>query len=211
MTTVGLTGGIGSGKTTVARLFAQRGAVVVDADEVTRELQRMGEPVYQATVRRFGSQVVGPGGELDRTALAALVFADFDALADLEALTHPAVHHAMAERAAAASTAPAVVLVVPLLLEVGQYEVAGVVVIDCPVETVVRRLAEERGMAAEEVKARLARQLSREERIARADFVIDNSGPPGALSPQVDRAWTWLQGLAPGRAGPFDDAVLPPR
>ncbi|HEV2068365.1 MAG TPA: dephospho-CoA kinase [Acidimicrobiales bacterium] len=195
MTTVGLTGSIGSGKSTVARLFADRGAAVLDADEVTRELQRPGEQVYEATVARFGTKVVGTDGELDRSKLADLVFADPAALADLEALTHPAVHSLVAERAAAA-TNPVVVLVVPLLLEVGHYEVTGVVVVDCPIETVVRRLAEQRGMAAGEVRARLARQLSREERLARADFVIDNSGPPDALVPQVDRAWTWILGGA---------------
>ena len=168
---------------------------MLDADDVTRDLQRPGEQVYEATVARFGREVVGPGGELDRSTLADLVFADPAALADLEALTHPGVHHVMAERAAAATT-PVVVLVVPLLLEVGHYDVAGVVVVDCPVETVVQRLAEQRGMPAGEVRARLARQLSREERLARADFVIDNSGPPEVLGPQVDRAWAWILGGA---------------
>ena len=168
---------------------------MLDADEVTRDLQRPGEPVYEATVSRFGKEVVGPDGELDRSKLADLVFADPAALADLESLTHPGVRHIMAERAAAATT-PAVVLVVPLLLEAGHYEVAGVVVVDCPVETVIRRLTERRGMAPDEVRTRLARQLSREERLARSDFVIDNSGPPEALGPQVDRAWAWILGGA---------------
>lgn len=195
MTTVGLTGSIGSGKSTVARLLADRGATVLDADEVTRDLQRPGQRVYEATVARFGKEVVGPDGELHRSTLADLVFADPVALADLEALTHPAVHHVMAERAAAATT-PVVVLVVPLLLEVDHYEVTGVVVVDCPVETVVQRLAEQRGMPAGEVRARLARQFSRKERLAHADFVIDNSGLPEALEPQVDRAWAWILGGA---------------
>ncbi len=197
MTTVGLTGGMGSGKSTVADLLAGRGAVVLDADAVTRDLQRPGEPVYEATVARFGAGVVAADGELDRRALAGIVFGEPAALADLEALTHPAVHDVMAERAAAeATSAQAVVLVVPLLLEVGHYEVAGVIVVDCPVETVVRRLADGRGMAEAEVRARLARQLPREERLARADLVIDNSGLPEALPPQVDRAWSWILGGA---------------
>ncbi len=206
MTTVGLTGCIGSGKSTVAGLLAERGAAVLDADEVTRELQRPGQPVYEATVGRFGPQVVGPDGALDRSALAGLVFTDPVALADLEALTHPAVHAAMSERAAA-ETAPVVVLVVPLLLEVGHYEVAGVIVVDCPEETAVRRLADQRGMGEAEVRARLARQLAREERLARAGFVIDNSGPPEALPPQVERAWAWIL----GGAATLDEAVPPPR
>ena len=167
---------------------------MLDADEVTRDLQRPGERVFEATVARFG-EVVGTDGELDRSKLAERVFTDPVALADLEALTHPAVHRVMGERAAAATT-PVVVLVVPLLLEVDHYEVAGVVVVDCPVETAVRRLAEQRGMAPGEVRARLARQLSREERLARADFIIDNSGPPDHLPPQVDRAWAWILGGA---------------
>lgn len=197
MITVGLTGGLGSGKSTVAGLLAGRGAVVIDADAVARDLQRRGEPVYEATVTRFGPEVVGADGELDRAVLAGVVFSDPAALADLEALTHPAVHDAMARRGAAASAggAAVVVLVVPLLLEVGHYDVAGVIVVDCPVETVVRRLGDQRGMGEKEVRARLARQLGREERLARADFVIDNSGPPDALAPQVDRAWAWIQTL----------------
>lgn len=198
MTVVGLTGSIGAGKSTVGRLLGERGAAVLDADHVTRELQRPGEAVFDATVARFGPEVVDDGGELDRAALARIVFAEPAALADLEALTHPAVHHAMAERAsAAAGSAEAVVLVVPLLLEVGHYDVAGVIVVDCPVETVVRRLAELRGMGEAEVRARLARQLPRDERLARADVVIDNSGPPEDLPPQVDQVWTWVHKLRP--------------
>ncbi len=204
VTTVGLTGSIGSGKSTFAGLLADRGAAVLDADDVTRELQRPGGRLYDVTVARFGSDVVSPGGELDRATLAKIVFADPTALADLEALTHPAVHEVMGERASkAASETDAVVLVVPLLLEVGHYDVAGVVVVDCPVEIVMRRLAEGRGMGEAEVQARLARQLPREERLAKADLVIDNSGPPEALPPQADQAWAWI--LAGGR---FD---VPPR
>lgn len=200
VTVVGLTGSIGSGKSTVAGLLAERGATMLDADEVVRDLQRPGQPVYEATVARFGQAVVSGGGELDRAALGSLVFADPAALADLEALTHPAVHDVMAQRAAAAAaSSEAVVLVVPLLLEVGYYDVAGVIVVDTPVDTVMRRLAEQRGMDEGEVRARLARQLSREERLARADVVIDNSGPPEDLVPQVDRAWSWILAGAPRR------------
>ena len=199
---MGLTGSIGSGKSTVARLLAGHGAEVVDADEVTRELQRPGARVYEDTVNRFGPEVLGRDGGLDRAALARVVFTDPSALADLEALTHPAVHDVMAERAAAARDARAVVLVVPLLLEVGHYQVDGVIVVDCPVETVVSRLAERRGMGEAEVRARLARQLPREERLAGADVVIDNSGPPEALPPQVERAWAWILAGAGGSGVP---------
>ncbi len=208
MTTVGLTGSIGSGKSTVARLLAGRGAAVIDADDVTHALQQPGQAVHRATVLRFGSGVLAADGSLDRAALARLVFADPAALADLESLTHPAVHAAMAEWArAAAATAPAVVLVVPLLLEVGHYDVAGVIVVDCPVETVLRRLADRRGMGEDDVRLRLSRQLAREERLARADLVVDNSGPPEDLLPQVDRAWAWIL----GRGSPLGEAVSTPR
>ncbi len=193
--TVGLTGAIGSGKSTVARLLAERGAVVLDADAVTRDLQRPGQPVHRRIVQRFGPEVVGPGGALDRPALAGIVFSDGAALADLEALVHPEVHAVMDERLAAlAGTEAVVVLDVPLLLESGDYEVGGVVVVDCPTEVAMRRLVE-RGMAEADARARLARQVSREERLARSDVVIDNSGPLDALGPQVAGAWTWIQSL----------------
>ncbi|MGI9119978.1 MAG: dephospho-CoA kinase [Acidimicrobiales bacterium] len=194
---MGLTGGIGSGKSTVADLLADRGASVLDADAVTRELQRPGQSVYEATVERFGPDVVSPDGALDRRALARVVFDDPGALAELESLTHPAVAASMAEHLSAlaggASGAPeVVVLEVPLLLETGHYQVVGVVVVDCPVDTAVARLTARRGMTDSEARARLARQMPREERLARADFVIDNAGPPEALPPQVDQAWAWM-------------------
>lgn len=196
MKKVGLTGGIGSGKSTVAGLLADRGALILDADAVTRELQEPGQPVYEATVERFGPAVVAPSGALDRRALAQVVFGDPAALADLEALTHPAVAAAMAERLeAVAGHGQVAVLEVPLLLETGPCRVAAVVVVDCPVEAAVVRVADQRGMTEAEVRARLTRQMSREERLARADFVVDNSGPPEALPPQVDRTWAWIQSL----------------
>lgn len=199
--TVGLTGGVGSGKSTVAALLGERGGVVLDADALTRELQQPGQPVYEATVARFGPGVVDADGSLDRSALAGIVFADPSALADLEALTHPAVRQAMLDRLAevrsggGATGTGVVILEVPLLLEVGGYPVAGVVVVDCPVETAVHRLVSQRGMTEAGARARMARQLSREERRARADVVIDNSGLLSALSPQVDRTWAWIKAL----------------
>lgn len=196
MVTVGLTGSIGSGKSTVARLLADRGAVVVDADEVTRTMQRPGHAVFEATVRRFGAGIVTSDGQLDRRALASVVFSDANALADLEALTHPAVRQEMARRLEAVHPdVPVRVAVVPLLLESSHYDVAATIVVDCPERTVIARLALGRGMREEEVRSRLERQLSRPERLARADVVIDNSGPPDALAAQVDRAWAWVRTL----------------
>ncbi|MDP8986875.1 MAG: dephospho-CoA kinase [Actinomycetota bacterium] len=196
MRAIGLTGGMGSGKSTVARLLAGRGATVLDADQVTRELQRPGHPVYDAIVDRFGRSVVAPDGSLDRWALATVVFGDRAALADLEGLVHPEVAAAMGARmAAAAGTDRVVVLEVPLLVEASGYPVAGVVVVDCPVDTAVQRLVEHRGMVEADVRARIARQAARQERLARADVVVDNAGPPEALEPQIDRVWAWIQTL----------------
>ena len=196
MKVVGLTGGSGAGKSTVSARLAARGAVVVDADAVVRELQASGTPVFEAIVERFGPGVVGPDGELDRPALAAIVFGDPEALADLNRLVHPAVGAEVLRRVAEQEgTDRVVVLDVPLLVESGRYRASGVIVVDAPPEVAVERLVRGRGMTAEEARARMARQASREERLARADLVIDNSGPPEALDEAVDRAWAWIQTL----------------
>jgi dephospho-CoA kinase len=210
MKLIGLTGGIGSGKSSVAALLAARGAAVVDADAITRDLQRPGEPVLDAIVERFGPGVVAPDGTLDRPALAALVFGDPAALADLNALVHPAVGVAIAEAIAShAGTDAVVVLDVPLLVESPKprTDLAGVLVVDCPVDVAVARLVAHRGMAEEDARSRIARQATREQRLARADHVIDNAGPPEALPGLVERAWAWIEAL-PSAGGP---AVTPPR
>jgi dephospho-CoA kinase len=199
---IGLTGGIGSGKSTVSALLATRGADVVDADAIVRELQAPGEPVFEAIVERFGPEVVNADGELDRAAIAALVFSDDAALADLNRLTHPAVGAEIAARVAAAEgTDRVVVLDVPLLVESGAYMVDGLLVVDCPVEVAIERLVEQRGMGEADARARIARQASREERLAKADFVIDNSGPAEDVPAQVEAAWRWIEGL-PDRPAP---------
>ena len=196
MKLVGLTGGIGAGKSTVSSRLAAKGAVVVDADALVRKLQASGTPVFEAIVERFGPGVVGPDGELDRPALAAIVFADPEALKDLNGLVHPAVGAETLRRVAEhQGTDRVVVLDVPLLVESGRYRVSGVIVVDVPPDVAVERLSRDRGMAAEDVRARMARQVSREERLAKADFVLDNSGPPEALDEAVDRAWAWIATL----------------
>ena len=195
---IGLTGGIGSGKSSVSSLLAGHGAVVVDADAITRRLQQPGEPVFDAIVARFGPDVVAADGTLDRPRLASIVFGDADALAELNRLVHPAVGVAIAEAIAAhAGTGAVVVLDVPLLVESKspRTDLAGLLVVDCPVDVAVRRLVEHRGMDEADARSRIARQASREERLARADHVIDNSGPAEALPALVRRAWTWIEGL----------------
>jgi dephospho-CoA kinase len=198
MKLIGLTGGIGSGKSSVSQLLAERGAAIVDADAITRALQEPGTPVFAAIVERFGAGVVAADGSLDRQALADVVFGDADALSDLNRLVHPPVGVAIAEAIAAhAGTERVVVLDVPLLVESKKprTDLAGVLVVDCPVEVAVQRLVEHRGMDERDARARMARQASREQRLAKADHVLDNAGPPEALPALVDAAWCWIEGL----------------
>ena len=197
MLVIGLTGGIGSGKSTVSALLAEKGAVVVDADAIVREVQQPGTPVFEAMVERFGAGIVAGDGSLDRAAVADMVFGDPGALAELNAMVHPAVGAEIARRMETlAATDDVVVLDVPLLVESkNAYPVAGLLVVDVDPEVAVERLVEHRAMREADVRARMARQASREERLARADRVIDNSGSADDLRDQVDAAWEWIEGL----------------
>lgn len=200
MVVVGLTGGIGSGKSTVAGLLASRGAHVVDADAVAREVVAPGTAGHRAVVARFGPQVVGPDGHLDRRALAAVVFDDGDQRAALNEIVHPAVRAAIAQRLEelAAAGSGVVVLEIPLLVESGRsYGESMVVVVDCPEEVALARLMEGRGMDEADARRRMAAQLSRAERRAAADVVVDNSGDRGDLELQVSSLWaTIVSGLS---------------
>lgn len=196
---VGLTGGIGSGKSSVARRLAELGAVVVDADQVARDVVTPGEPALAQVVQRFGSQVLRPDGALDRAELGRLVFADPGALRALEAITHPAIWERTARLRADAQEAGAAVLVhdMPLLVEkqmAGQYHL--VVVVDVDEQTRVRRLVEHRGMDEQDARARMRSQADDAARAAAADVVVDNRGTPQDLREQVDRLWA-------GRLAPF--------
>jgi len=197
---VGLTGGIGSGKSTVARLLAERGAVVIDADVVARQVTAPGRSTHDEVVHRFGLVVVAADGSIDRPALAALVFGDERARGDLNRIVHPAIHEEILHQTAsagAADPAAVVVLDVPLLAEVGRdrYPVSAVIVVDAPVEVAVARLVGSRGLAEEDARARAAAQATREERLAIADVVIDNSGDLDHLEAEAERAWAWIQAL----------------
>jgi dephospho-CoA kinase len=197
MLVVGLTGGIGSGKSTVAALLAGHGAVILDADAMTHEVQAPGGPAYQPIVDRFGPEILLPDGTLDRPALAKIVFADRAALADLNAIVHPEVGKLMAARLAAEQDSDRVVVLdVPLLVESGRLQTAGNIVVDCPEEIAVRRLVELRGMDEEDVRRRIAAQATRDERRARADYVIVNDGSREQLRERVAAAWAWVQELA---------------
>ncbi|MCL4367956.1 MAG: dephospho-CoA kinase [Actinobacteria bacterium] len=193
MRIIGLTGGIGSGKSTVEAMLARRGAVVIDADQVAREVVQPGGEAYLRIVEHFGPKVVGADGALDRAAIAKIVFADADELGFLNSVTHPAVGQAILERLEELSrTRPdsLVFLSVPLLVETGgagRYGTEAVVVVDVPSEVAVERLVQGRGMAREDAMARVAAQAPRSERLRAADHVIDNSGDAAALEREVER------------------------
>lgn len=199
MLLVGLTGGIGSGKSTVSALLAERGAVIVDADAITRELQQPGQPVLEAMVERFGEGILQPDGRLDRPAMAELVFGDRAALADLQAIVWPAVGAETNRRVEAErGTDRVVVLDIPLLVESGGRELAAVIVVDVDPEVAVHRLVSDRDMAEADVRARMASQADRQDRLAKADIVIDNSGTHVDLRRRVDEVWARLQEQAAG-------------
>jgi len=193
---VGLTGGIGSGKSTVSALLAAKGALVVDADAITRELQQPGHEVFEAMVERFGPEIVAGDGTLDRPAVASIVFSDEQARKDLEAIVHPAVGAEMLNRMqSVADTDTVVVYDVPLLVESARRGYGAVIVVDVDAEVAVDRLVEQRQMDESDARARIANQASREERRAVADRVIDNSGTIEDLRRQVDEVWTWIETL----------------
>jgi dephospho-CoA kinase len=190
---VGLTGGIGSGKSEVSRRLVSLGAVLVDADAVAREVVEPGTPGLAAVVEEFGREVLLPDGALDREKLGSIVFADDAKLRRLNAIVHPLVGRRMQELVDDAPPAAIVVYDVPLLTEndlAGMYEF--VVVVDTSVEEQVRRLTALRGMTEEAARARIAAQATREQRRAVADRVIDNSGTLETLAAQVDELWAEL-------------------
>lgn len=195
MIVVGLTGGIGSGKSSVSSRLAERGAVVIDADAIVRELQRAGEPLFEKMVEHFGSDIVGTDGELDRPAIAKMVFGDPEKVKQLNRLTHPAVQEEMGRRLAAVAGTDAIVIMDIPLLTSKREGMGHVIVVDTPVETAVERLVGQRGLDEDDARARIASQISREERLALADFVIDNSGDLDQLDAEVDRCWEWLESL----------------
>jgi dephospho-CoA kinase len=183
---VGLTGGIGCGKSTVAEQFAALGADLIDADAVAHELSRRGEPGWTAVREAFGDAVLRPDGELDRAALRQRVFADPAAKARLEAALHPLIADAIEHRLASWRAAYGL-LMVPLLIEGGRYRdrIDRLLVIDCEPAEQVRRVMARSALSEGEVRAIMATQVDRQTRLAAADDVIDNSGPPEAIAPAV--------------------------
>lgn len=197
---VGITGGIGSGKSTVSELLVAGGAHLIDADRITHELQQPGEPVFVAMAERFGREIIAADGSLDRQAVADIVFSDDAAKDALEAIVHPEVGRVMAERLAQAEKAGGPVLLdIPLLAEGrGRNDLAGVIVVDTDPEVAVQRLVQLRGFSEVDARARMAAQADRQDRLALADFVVDNNGPLSALDQQIALCQQWMGELDDG-------------
>lgn len=200
MLTIGLTGGIASGKSTVSRRLQELGATVIDADAVARSLQEPGRPGLEGIVEEFGPSVLTPDGRLDRAALGSRVFADPDARTRLNAIMHPLVREEARGLAAAAGEEAVVVEDIPLLVETGQHGRFDLVLtVQAPPEERVRRMARDRGMTEEDARARIAAQASDEQRAAVSTSVLVNDGSVPQLLDRVD-AW-WEQHVAPRTAG----------
>ncbi|MFI5043552.1 MAG: dephospho-CoA kinase [Acidimicrobiales bacterium] len=198
MLLIGLTGGIGSGKSTVSGALAERGAVVVDADAIVKELQSPGTVVFDEMVERFGPDIVGPDGGLDRARVAEIVFNDADALKDLSGIVHPRVQAEIFRRIEEQTdTDNVVVLDIPLLVESGYPGLLGTIVVDLDPEVAITRLIEFREFTEDDARARIAKQATREQRLEKADFVVDNSGTPDDLPSQIDAVWEWIETLEP--------------
>ncbi len=196
MILIGLTGGIGSGKSEVSRLLVAHGAEIIDADLIVRELQQPGAEVYNKMVEIFGGEIIASDKSLDRVAIAAKVFSDEKLLKTLNDLIHPIVRRVMNERVESfRKTDKVVVLDIPLLVENPREGLDGVLVVDLEIEIAVARLVDQRNMKLEDARARVAKQATREQRLAIADHVIDNSGDRDSLAKKVDAAWSWIRSL----------------
>ena len=201
MILLGLTGGIGSGKSSVAQLLSARGAIVIDSDAITREMQTAGSPLLAQLVERFGD-VLNEDGSLNRAQLASIVFPSPENVKALNAIMHPAIGKEMSRRLdEQRKTDNVVVLDIPLLVENPRKGLSGVLVVDVETELAVERVVKHRGMDADDVRARISRQSTREQRIAIADRIIDNSGSLEELERQVEDAWQWAQELQAAEPG----------
>jgi dephospho-CoA kinase len=207
MIVVGLTGGIGAGKSTVSKLLAERGAAIVDADQIARDLQAPGTPVVAAMAQRFGGQILDADGALIRPEVAKIVFSDAEALKDLNGIVHPAMQGEIQRQINLnADTDQLVVLDFPLLGENPRKGLAATIVVDVAYDLAVER-AVGRGMDADDVRNRINSQISREKRLATATHVIDNGGDLVDLVAQIDRLWAQLDELSPTVAGDVGESA----
>jgi dephospho-CoA kinase len=196
MLMVGLTGGIGAGKSTVAARLAERGALVIDADAIAREVVEPGMPALEKLVERFGREILRPDGSLDRPALAGIAFVNDEARKELEAITHPAIGELFLQRVADAPPGSVVIHDVPLLVESKRgFEYAAVIVVEAPLEVRLDRL-EARGVPRDDARRRIELQASDEDRRKVATWIVDNSGDLAALDRQIAEIWSELETMA---------------
>jgi dephospho-CoA kinase len=201
MKLIGLTGAIGSGKSSVSALFARRGAIIIDGDGIAKQLQQKGSPTLQKLVDEFGD-ILLESGELDRAKVAQMVFGDADMLKRLNAIMHPAIGvEILRQIELNMATDNVVVLDMPLLVENPRDGMSGLVVVDVDPEVAISRLVQFRNMNEEDARRRMANQASREDRLKVADRVIDNSGKPEDLTAQVDDVWDWFATLPNAQQG----------
>ena len=201
MKLIGLTGAIGSGKSSVSALFARKGAIIIDGDGIAKQLQQKGSATLQKMVDEFGD-ILLETGELDRARVAQLVFGDADLLKRLNAIMHPAISAEILRQIEAnTATENVVVLDMPLLVENPREGMSGLVVVDVDPEVAISRLVQFRNMNEDDARRRMASQASREDRLKVADRVIDNSGSPDALDAQVDEVWDWFATLPNAQPG----------
>ena len=204
MTELAITGGIGSGKTTVAKLLVDKGVVLVDADQIVKDLQKPGGEVFNRIVEIYGNEILLDDGELDRQKIAEIVFNDENELSKLNDIVHPAVGEEMGIRRKEAIKQGNVVLVdIPLMVtpegELGRDEYKlfdGIVVVDCEIEIAVSRLVHQRGFDEKDARARIAKQATPSQRREFADFLIDNNGSEENLSKQIEKCWEWVDSLS---------------
>lgn len=201
MKLIGLTGAIGSGKSSVSALFARKGAIIIDGDGIAKQLQQKGSATLQKMVDEFGDILLDTG-ELDRAKVAQLVFGDADLLKRLNAIMHPAISAEILRQIEMnMATDNVVVLDMPLLVENPREGMSGLVVVDVDPEVAISRLVQFRHMNEDDARRRMASQASREDRLKVADRVIDNSGSPDALNAQVDEVWDWFATLPNAQPG----------
>jgi dephospho-CoA kinase len=190
----GLTGGIGSGKSTVSAEYASRGAVVLDADQIVEDLQQPGEAGLLGMVSILGDEIIDDSGELNRPATGKLIFGDPEKRKAIENLLHPMVWQRMEDGISQATPGGLVILDVPLLLEHNRRQLLGTIVVDTPVDMAVqRKVAQRSRMTEADVRARIAQQISREERLRLADYVISNDSSQEELLEQIELSWQWME------------------
>jgi len=194
---IGLTGGIGSGKSTVSAGLVNRGAVLIDADAIVRELQQPGKPVFEKMIERWGEKILSDEGELNRQAVADIVFKDSEELLALNEIVHPLVREEIARlRDTYVGGGAPIILDIPLLIESGYEDLNGIIVVDLIPEEAIRRLVAYRGFSEDDAENRISNQVKREDRIEKADFVVDNNGDLNSLDEEIDRAWNWIESLS---------------